>query len=123
MLPQLVKNLCPMTHGDEHFNTDRVRLLKACERLASALRTSDPASVGRLSSVAAVLRGPSDWELQARAVASLRGLFHRDGLNDRPPPAGASTWDEDLKTVWSLSTIYVEPRYVAAAAKRDQGPV
>ncbi|MET3515063.1 hypothetical protein ABIC63_002846 [Pseudacidovorax sp. 1753] len=110
-----------MSNVNEQFNRERVRLLEACERVALAVRSSDPASGGQLSAVAAALRDSSDWELQARAAASLRGLFHRDGLDDRPPPAGASTWDEGLKTLWGLSTIYVETRYAALAEKRRQG--
>lgn len=100
-----------MSNVDEQFNRDLVRLLEACERIALAVRDSDPVSASQLSAIAAALSGPSDWEFQSRAAASLRGLFHRDGLGDRPPPAGAATWDADLKTLWDLSTRHVEARH------------
>ena len=107
-----------MTNIEERFDGDRVKLMNACERLALLLPSSDPINAARLQDVAGVLRGPSSWEAQARAAASLRGLFHRDGLDDRPPPVGSTGWDEDLKTLWDLSTIYVESRYGEVAAKR-----
>lgn len=100
------------------FDGDRTRLADCCERIASALFSIDPHSTKQLRQVAAVLRDTSDWDAQARAAASLRGLFHRDGLDDRPPPADARNWDEDLKTLWDLSTIYVETKYCAVAAMR-----
>lgn len=108
-----------MSNIEERFDGERVRLLEACERVALALGSSDPASRSQLGAIASTLRGPSDWESQARAAASVRGLFHRDGLDDRPPPVGAATWDEDLKMLWDLSTIYVETRYGAVAAKHS----
>jgi len=100
------------------FDEDRVRLADCCERIASALGLMDPYSTNQLRQIAAVLRDTSDWDTQACAAASLRGLFHRDGLEDRPPPPNARDWDEDLKTLWALSTIYIETRYSTVAAMR-----
>ncbi len=111
-----------MSNIEETFNADRARLVGACERVAEALRPSDRVSATHLAEVAKVLRDPSPWEMQASAAASLRSLFHRDGLDDRPPPAGSSNWDEDLKTLWSLSTIYVETFYAPVAAKHALPP-
>lgn len=106
-----------MTNVEDSFNADRAKLADACQRVAALLRTSDPRSAAQLAEVEEALRGAGSWETQASAAASIRGLFHRDGLDDRPAPVGAQNWESDLKTLWRLSTIYVETAYASVRAK------
>jgi hypothetical protein len=104
------------------FDSDRRALAAACLRVANVvLRGPFPDAVrfaGQLREVAAVLEVGA-WEAQASAAASLRGWFHRDGVSDWPDPPGAPDWTDDLKTLWELSTIYVESRYADVARARS----
>ena len=104
---------------ESQFLVNKDALLGACERVATAL--GDNVSSRLLWNVASTLRQATDWETQAQAASSIRGLFHRDGINDRPPPAGAATWDKDVALLWDLSTIYVESRYREVANARADG--
>ena len=106
------------------FDADRRALVGACLRIAdAALRGPVP----RAPQFAAHVRGVAEalqsgtWEVQASAAASLRSWFHRDGVTDSPAPPGAPNWDDDLRTLWDLSTIYVESRYGDIARARSAG--
>ncbi|MDN8615680.1 hypothetical protein [Variovorax ginsengisoli] len=98
-----------MTPVENQFLIEKDALLGACERVATALGDGGPSR--HLWNVVSTLRQATDWEAQAQAASSIRTLFHRDGINDRPPPAGAATWDRDIALLWDLSTIYVESKY------------
>ena len=108
----------------ENFDADRRALIAACGRVATAALHSQFPAAARLSTslreVAETLE-VGTWKVQASAAASLRGWFHRDGVADWPVPPGAPNWTEDLKSLWDLSTIYVESRYAQVARARSTG--
>lgn len=103
------------------FDADRQRLADACERVASAARRSNfslPTVAERISAVAVVLKGSYSWEDQSAAAASLRGFFHRDGIDDVPGPPDTPSWAADLHLLDQLSTIFAELRYREVAQHR-----
>jgi hypothetical protein len=99
----------------DQFRADLQALAMACRRVSDGVvKTDDPHrtfAAAQLSEVAATLSTAQPWSVQAEAAASLRSLFHRDGIDDQPPPPDWPNWEADLALIWSLSTIHAESRY------------
>lgn len=112
-----------MTSIDEQFSADKQALAAACKRVAYGVLKSDHpqrATVAtRLSDVGCILSSECAWDAQATAAASVRGLFHRDGIGDCPAPAEYPNWDADIRLLWDLSTIHVESRYREVATRQQ----
>lgn len=110
-----------MTNIAASFDTDRLRLVEACERVAAAAQHpsfSLPSVSEPIRNIAAVLSAPFPWEQQAAAAASLRIFFHRNGINDVPGPVDCPSWETDLDSLYSLSSIFVELKYSTVAELR-----